>query len=91
MSWIIRSVTTEQSMLRPVKGPRRSQKISVGAFAIDARPTCAAKKRSWWPTCRIRPRARAISISESACSRVEVIGFSTSTLTPFSRQMRATS
>ncbi len=55
------------------------------------RSSCTAPlKRSTWPTWRTTPLRRAISKSARASSRVGVIGFSTSTLTPASSRSRVT-
>ena len=53
---------------------------------IASRIHCVAvSKRKMWPTCRINPRRSAISTSRNASADSSVIGFSTNTSLPASR------
>ena len=88
-SWIIRSRTTPMSVDRPVNGPCRSASISLGVSGRRIRFSNAGLNRSMCPTWNGTPRLLAISTSSSAWARVVVIGFSTRTGMPRSRNDRA--
>src|SRR5216683_6828570 len=90
MSWIMRSITTESSCTRGTKGPSRRDSIRMGRSTILRSSWTAPFNRSTWPTWSTRRCWRAKRNSSLASSRVEVIGFSTSTWAPASSRSRAT-
>ncbi len=60
-SWIIRSRTTSTSRLRGVNTLMRWTSKNSGSVVAFFRAATAGLNRSRWPTCRIRPCARAVS------------------------------